>query len=111
MSALDKARKHFAAFKRQKIEVPEWEMDLYFDPLTLAQIRKVKDVSEQVGRAKILLEYVKDADGSPVFPDVPEPDMIKAVAEELDPIITGRIAEAVLARREPGEMVDDMGKP
>lgn len=56
-----------------KVEVPEWDVDLYFKPLTPAkrsEIRKgVPQGAEDFLVVKALASLALDKDGQPVFPE------------------------------------------
>lgn len=56
---------------RRMIHVPEWEVDIYFKPLTRAQIDQAipKDIERPVGteRLLVLAHMAEDADGKRLF--------------------------------------------
>ena len=92
---LDKAKAHFDGRKGQRVEVPEWDCTLLVNPPTLKKIRHLSGFSEEVMRAKLLMEHATLEDGTAVFGDAAEPEVIVAVSQGLCPIVTTRIVNAI----------------
>lgn len=69
MSAL--AGKVNAAFKARKsriVHVPEWGLDIHVFPLTLGQLARIKEETEDMRRlVRVLLVRARKEDGSPLF--------------------------------------------
>jgi len=70
MSAIDRVTQHFDALEVRCIEVPEWELEVYVWPFTLAEKQKVYKKAQDDDlalMAYVLIEKAKDAQGNPLF--------------------------------------------
>lgn len=82
---LSKMRAAHAARKAVRVHVPEYGVDLYFPPLTLADrdaIRRgVNTTDEHALMVEGLIHQARDADGQPAFPDTAESRQLLYQAE------------------------------
>jgi len=85
---------HWEALKSQKIEIPEWNATIYFDPLTM----KERDLLMSVkGDGEMLVDTIilkaKDGDGNKLFTKADKPQLQLTAA----PSIISRIGNRILA--------------
>lgn len=69
--ALAKIAAHFDAIGTRKIEVPEWGLDIYTSPVTLAERTRIyagtKGDNDYDLLVRILITKARDAEGKPMF--------------------------------------------
>lgn len=71
MDILQKIKADYDGKKMRKVAVPEWDAEIYFNPLTLAErkrIAKGHDPKDDAGlTVSLLIEKALDADGKRIF--------------------------------------------
>lgn len=71
MDILEKIKADYASKTMRKIEVPEWGVDIYFNPLTLAERKHISTghAPDDDGgiTASMLIKKALDKDGKPIF--------------------------------------------
>lgn len=69
--ALSKIAAHFDAIGTRKIEVPEWGLDIYTSPVTIAERTRIysgtKGDNDYELLVRILIAKARDAEGKPLF--------------------------------------------
>ena len=99
---IDRARLHFRADERRRIEVPEWgespesPLVLFARPVTLADKKKLynrlNDGGAQEMQAHILVMMAQTEDGKPAFTLEDKHALMNAVS----PAVVERLAEQIL---------------
>lgn len=63
-----KVNESFKARKSRVLHVPEWGLDLHIFPLTLGQLARIKEETDDMRRlVRILLMRARKEDGTPIF--------------------------------------------
>ena len=69
--ALTKIAAHFDAIGTRKIEVPEWNLEIFTSPVTLAERTRIyagtKGDNDYELLVRILITKARDAEGKPLF--------------------------------------------
>lgn len=99
MSILGKAVAHFESLKNGEINVPEWDVDIFWKPLSLhaeSKIYAADDAgvtpSAEILWTRALIQCALDKDGAPAFDEMKEDQLRHAV----DSRILKRVAQAIL---------------
>jgi hypothetical protein len=96
MSAIDKVTAHFDTFETAKVEVPEWEMTIYVEPMTLQQqsalLKKSKKTDDVGAAVEAILMLAKDDQGNPLFTLEDKPVLMR----KANPDVLGRVAAEIL---------------
>ena len=90
MSALDNAKKHYAAItgdsQLELVKVPEWDADIYFKPMQNMNVKTLSGLIEAVnkgtleGMVEALIIRALDQDGKPLFKKVNTTEFLFSVA-------------------------------
>lgn len=99
---LGAARAHFDAMRNRVIEVPEWGQDgaplrIHHDPLTMRDRQRLEAAakgSDALAAILVVIRHAKDAAGARLFEDNAESR--KALENDVDPAVIGRIAKAII---------------
>jgi hypothetical protein len=70
MSAIDQVTQHFDALAIRCIEVPEWDLEIYVKPFTLAEKSKIYKLAQDDDlalMAYVLIHKALDRQGNPLF--------------------------------------------
>lgn len=97
MSILDKAKEHFSGLETQSLAVPEWDVEVYWRPWTIAERQKVWGAIKQSGRdtelpARVLIVKALDKDGKNLY----SLGDLRALTHEVDFSVVERIATSIL---------------
>ncbi len=99
---IERARLHFRADERRRVEIPEWgeagaPLVLFAAPVTLADKRKLhnryKDGGLQEMFVHVLIDKAQTEDGKPAFTLEDK----RALMTSVDPAVVERVAEQLLA--------------
>ena len=94
MSAIDKVGEYFDNQDRGHIHVEEWDLDIYWSPMTIGEIGRIERISKG-NNAQILIECLvlkaEDADGKKLF-TLEDKAKLKRKG---DPGIMGRIVQQI----------------
>ncbi|SES76740.1 hypothetical protein [Oceanicella actignis] len=104
---LHKAREHFARMRGQSMTVPEWGLEVHFDPLTMRERQALQSAakgSDAQAAILVVVRHAKGAGGERLFAD--DAKTRKTLENEVDPAVIGRIAAAILGASDP----DDLGE-
>jgi hypothetical protein len=102
MSLIEKARAHYSAKEMRKLSVPEWEIDVYCTPITMAER---KSIHAKAGNDPILfivyavINKALDKDGQKLFDLKDKVELL----ENCDGEIVSRIGNWVLESQDPSE--------
>jgi hypothetical protein len=100
-SILDRIRADFDAKSRRSIDVPEWGCTVYWNPLTLAERRRIIagiDQDDESGMiVALIVEKALDAEGRKLFgADAGPPAQVRATLDgTADALVLGRISRAI----------------
>lgn len=105
MSILDKAREHFASIETQRLNVPEWDVSVYWRPWTVNERQKVWGAVKASGKeaelsARVLITKAQDVDGKPLY----TLNDLRTLCFEVDSTVVERIALAMIG--DPVSAVD-----
>lgn len=108
---LDKAKQHFKTDMQLKVNVPEWDCDIFYKPLTMHERRKIYAAGAD-GKApdggtvlvRCLIAKSLDKSGKPLFSKMDENDILHSV----DPDIVSRIS-SVMLNLQSRETLDEAG--
>jgi hypothetical protein len=101
----DKVRAAFQAREARVVTVPEWGMELFIYPITLAQLEAIyEDDSDYGVAARTILVRAKNEDGSPAFTKGDLDELRKFGVEDYGPAVIARIAREINA---PDDLADD----
>lgn len=95
MSGVDKLRARFEALRKQRaiIKVPEWDMDIYVNPLTVSEAQALSSLStaseDLLALVDILKARARDENGELLFADADRQD----IADLAEPKVLARIIE------------------
>jgi len=97
MGVLDKAKEHFSSLEVQSIEVPEWDMTIYWKPWTIAERQKVWGPVKASGRdteisARVLITKAMDRDGKNQF----GLGDLRTLTHEVDFSVVERVSAAIM---------------
>ena len=96
---------HWEAMKRQKVDVPEWNTTIWFDPLTLAERDEFANLPGNEFTAEIIIKKATDENGKRLFTKADKAQLLDAAA----PSVVARIASRILVA--DTIQVDKLGKP
>ena len=93
---LEKAKEHFKAIDRKIIDVPEWNITVYSQPMTLADKRKLSrnaSPDDPTLFANVLILKAEDKEGKKLY----SLEDKHALLHEVDADIVGRVAQQILS--------------
>lgn len=111
-NVMDRIRAHFDAPGRRSFEVPEWDLTIYTDPLTVRERSQIFKAADQGGleyQVETLILKAKDADGKPIF----GPHDRITLLSKADPAVVERAAGLIIAQDlipNPNKEVDEIKK-
>lgn len=105
MSAIDKVKAHWSDIAEiESIDVPEWEMTVYFTPLNIREAAKIDRIIRRDGEVfasvDILIMKCQDEQGEPLFTKADKPVLMRTA----DPKVVERICGAIGRVDDPGEI-------
>lgn len=83
---------HWNAMKRQRVEVPEWNTTIYYDPLSVAECDKLAPLSANEQAVEALILKATDEAGNPIFTKADKMQLLNMAS----PTVVKRIATAIL---------------
>lgn len=97
MGILDRAKEHFAALETKSLEVPEWEVTVYWRPWTVNERQKVMGAVKASGKdaeysPRVLLAKALDVKGAPIFGK----DDLRTLCFDVDSAVVERVAMAII---------------
>jgi hypothetical protein len=97
---LSRIKADYDSKKMRKVPVPEWGVDIYYNPLTLSERKRIgagHDKEDEAGlMVSLLIEKALDEDGNPVFEsNAPTRATLEG---ESDSAVTSRIVTAMGAQ-------------
>lgn len=97
MGVLDKAKEHFSTHEVSSVDVPEWDVTIFWKPWTVAERQKVYGAVKASGRdaelsARVLIAKALEKDGKPMF----GLDDLRALTTSVDATVVERIALAII---------------
>ena len=82
MKLIDKILEQSQEFETEVINVPEWEVDLYINPISLLEYRKITKAQEDKDDVEAALEAIvllaRDKDGELHFSKEDKPKLLRA---------------------------------
>ena len=93
---LEKAKEHFKAIDRKIIDVPEWGITVYSQPLTLADKRKLSrntSPDDPTLFANVLIQKAEDKEGKKLYSLEDKQTLMRSV----DPEVVARVAQDILS--------------
>lgn len=95
--ALAKITAHFDAIGTRKISVPEWQLDFYVTPVTIAERSRIyagsKGDDDYEVLVKVLITKARDAEGKPIFTLADKATLL----QRADSAVVIRIAYEIMA--------------
>lgn len=97
MSILDKAKAHFLDAEIQSVDVPEWDLVIYWKPWTIAERQKVWGAIKASGRdteisARVIITKALDKDGKNLF----SIGDLRTLTTEVDFAVVERISALIM---------------
>lgn len=117
MGIVDNIKKHFDERSHDPIEVPEWNVTIYHNPITVEERRRVlargKDgLSPDSGliHVRSLIRLARDKDGNRLFDDTDE----KHLLHHADPDVCARVSNILMGwvaspNTDPNDVLDEAG--
>lgn len=97
MGILDRAKQHFSDIETQSLEVPEWDLTLYWRPWTVNERQKVWGAVKMSGKdteisSRTLITKALDKDGKNLF-GIGD---LRALNSDVDFAVLERVAMAII---------------
>ena len=100
MKAIDKAKAHFNTLEIKKIDVPEWDLEIYAKPLNLFETKKLmkfaNDDSVEMLAYVVMLKSL-DEKGEPLFTLEDK----HALLNDVDKDVLARVANDIMNQQNP----------
>jgi hypothetical protein len=100
VKAIDKAKAHFNTLEIKKIDVPEWDLEIYAKPLNLFETKKLmkfaNDDSVEMLAYVVMLKSL-DEKGEPLFTLEDK----HALLNDVDKDVLARVANDIMNQQNP----------